>query len=127
MSRRSRRMQRPTPVEKIQEVFSPNVEEPLSYYIRALSDRGTRVQIVNWDGVPRLTVSRYTPNGWRNVFTARLTIEGIERAEELLKLITKALEGIKKLDEKGIIKIQHDPLFVRTPESVSEEEKVFLE
>jgi hypothetical protein len=102
MSRR--KFSRPKDVDSVVDVFK-NVEEPVSYRISSLSNRGEWLRIVNFGDVPRLTLTVRTPRGFNNVVSIRLTDEGISKGKDRLARVLKALEIIEKMAKDGKISI----------------------
>jgi hypothetical protein len=99
-----RRFSKPKDVDSVVDVFK-NVDEPVSYRISSLSNRGEWLRIVNFGDVPRLTLTVRTPRGFNNVVSIRLTDEGISKGKDRLMRVLKALEIIEKMSKDGKIAI----------------------
>ena len=102
MSRK--RFSKPKDVESVTEVFK-QVNEPVSYRISSLSNRGEWLRIVNFGDIPRLTLTVRTPRGFNNIVSIRLTDEGISKGKDRLARVLKALEIIEKMSKDGKITI----------------------
>jgi hypothetical protein len=112
MSRK--RFSKPKDVESVTDVFK-TVDEPVSYRISSLSNRGEWLRIVNFGDVPRLTLTVRTPRGFNNVVSIRLTDEGISKGKDRLARVLKALEIIEKMSKDGKIAIPKETI-MRTTE-----------
>jgi hypothetical protein len=112
MSRR--KFSRPKDVDSVVEVFK-QVDEPVSYRISSLSNRGEWLRIVNFGDVPRLTLTVRTPRGFNNVVSIRLTDEGISKGKDRLMRVLKALEIIEKMSKDNKIMIPKETI-MRTTE-----------
>jgi hypothetical protein len=104
-----RRFNKPKDVDSVVDVFE-NVEEPVSYRISSLSNRGEWLRIVNFGDVPRLTLTVRTPRGFNNVVSIRLTDEGISKGRDRLTRVLKALEIIEKMAKDNKITIPKETI-----------------
>ena len=126
MSRRTRttKTPRPEPVFSLQDLTQ--VEGPVYYEIQALSSRGERHRIYKWSNEDPLTyqVSVFNParRQWQRIFTARITVQGLQRAADRLERIKKGLAGIMKLAKEGKIPLVDD---TQPEKEIPEEEEVF--
>jgi hypothetical protein len=109
-----RRFNKPKDVDSVVEVFK-QVDEPVSYRISSLSNRGEWLRIVNFGDVPRLTLTVRTPRGFNNVVSIRLTDEGISKGRDRLTRVLKALEIIEKMAKDNKIVIPKETI-MRTTE-----------